>query len=149
MAKFLKSIFQPTDVRRTVSYEGSSEDDREPPLDGRRKLSISRSGRMKQAQKKRLSLSLDIYGAEGQNLPTEKPKSVEYHVNPASPPIRDNSNQRRRSGDSRTSTDSGKVVLRSQRNQVTVVSKEKRNTNPVVMSPDDEIDSAFEIIDKP
>lgn len=64
MAKFLKSIFQPTDVRRTVSYEGSSEEDREPPLDGRRKLSISRSGRMKQAQKKRLSLTLDIYGAE-------------------------------------------------------------------------------------
>ncbi|XP_063834820.1 uncharacterized protein LOC135083991 [Ostrinia nubilalis] len=148
MAKYIKSIFQPSETRRTVSYEGSSEEDRtDPPLDGRRKLSISRSGRMRQAQKKRLSLSLEIYGADGENLPTEKPKSVEYHVNPASPPVQTFTNQRRRSGESRGSSDSGKVILRGQGNQVTVVCKE--NTSPVVTSPDEEIDSAFEIIDKP
>lgn len=85
---------------------------------------------------------------QGQNLPTEKPKSIEYHVNPATPPIRDNFNQRRRSGDVRASPESGKVIIRGQGNQVTVVSKEKI-INPAVMSPDDEIDTAFEIIDKP
>lgn len=64
MAKFLKSIFNPAEKRKVPRHDDATEDDKveEPPMDGRRKLSISRSGRMKQANRKRHSLSLDLYG---------------------------------------------------------------------------------------
>lgn len=64
MAKFLKSIFNTSERRKLPRHECEAEDDKtdSPPLDERRKLSISRSGRLKQANKKRHSLSLDLYG---------------------------------------------------------------------------------------
>lgn len=62
MAKFIKSIFH-TSERRKSRYEEGEEDRNNvvPPMDGRRKLSISRSGRMRQANRKRNSLSLELY----------------------------------------------------------------------------------------
>lgn len=85
--------------------------------------------------------------------PVEKPKSVEYHVGQKVP--RENplakANQRRRSGDSLSSTESGKVILRGQGNLVTVVPVTRQVTEGVIPEakiPDEEIDSAFEIIDK-
>lgn len=67
MAKFLKSIFNPAEKRKVSQYEtegGDEKTENSLPMDDRRKLSISRSGRMKQANKKRHSLSLDLYGDE-------------------------------------------------------------------------------------
>jgi hypothetical protein len=58
MAKFIKSLFQ-TEKKPVVLEEIADEP---PSLDSRRKLSVSRSGRMKHSQKKRLSLTLDIFG---------------------------------------------------------------------------------------
>lgn len=61
MAKFIKSIFHPSERRKSRYEEGEEDKAVAPPLDGRRKLSISRSGRMRQANKKRHSLSLELY----------------------------------------------------------------------------------------
>lgn len=63
MAKFIKSFFHTSDKKRS-SRGLVLDEDVPPPLDDRRKLSISRSGRMKQANKKRRSLCLDLYGDE-------------------------------------------------------------------------------------
>ncbi|XP_072934732.1 uncharacterized protein [Epargyreus clarus] len=119
MAKFIKSIFNTTERRKNSRYEEPEEDkDFTPPLDGRRKLSISRSGRMRQANRKRNSLSLELYG---ENLQSVEKKNVEYHVNAPT-------NQT-------TFTESKKTeaVRRSSADQT---------------SPEEEIDLAFEIIDK-
>lgn len=65
MAKFLKSLFQTTPDKRKISQYGTEHEalgDVTPPMGGRRKLSISRSGRMKQTNRKRHSISLDLYG---------------------------------------------------------------------------------------
>lgn len=64
MAKFLKNIFHTTDRRKAPHYESELEDERsESPQSGTtRHLFISRSGRMRQANKKRHSLTLEIYG---------------------------------------------------------------------------------------
>nr|XP_026498801.1 uncharacterized protein LOC113402709 [Vanessa tameamea]XP_026498802.1 uncharacterized protein LOC113402709 [Vanessa tameamea]XP_026498803.1 uncharacterized protein LOC113402709 [Vanessa tameamea] len=122
MAKFIKSIFHTTDRRRTSRYEESEEDKPNvaPPLDGRRKLSISRSGRMRQANRKRHSLSLELYNHEIQM--TEKSKCNEYHTN----------NQKQAS-----------IEI----NQTTNFSNQLNQTTEI-KSPEEEIDSAFEIIDK-
>lgn len=63
MAKLLKSIFN-TAERRKAPQEGEEEDEKHvtPPMDSRRQLSISRSGRLRQANKKRHSLTLELYG---------------------------------------------------------------------------------------
>lgn len=59
----LMSFFQPTEKRKPAKYEEESEDRSEtPPPDERRKWSISRSGRMKQANKKRHNVTIDLYG---------------------------------------------------------------------------------------
>ncbi|CAK1541045.1 unnamed protein product [Leptosia nina] len=102
MAKIIKSLFT-TSERRKSRLEDKEEDN--PPQDLRRKLSISRSGRMRQANKKRQVLSLDVYGQEIQN--SDKQKQVD---------LKDNAEVKRRQ-----STE---------------------------LSPEEEIDSAFEIIDK-
>ncbi|CAH2059364.1 unnamed protein product, partial [Iphiclides podalirius] len=120
MAKFIKSLFQNTpDKRKPSQYGGEHEDlsDITPPMGGRRKLSISRSGRMKQTNRKRHSISLDIYGENLQS--TEKPKSVEYHVNAPG-----------------KQTDLNKV------------DKQQRRHSSEVKTPEEEIDIAFNIIDK-
>ncbi|RVE48257.1 hypothetical protein evm_007114 [Chilo suppressalis] len=154
MAKFLKSFFQTE--KRSHSYEGSAEDDKTdlpPPMEGRRKLSVSRSGRMKQAQKKRLSLSLEIFGNDALQI-QEKPKTLEYHVNSISKsplPV----NRRRRSGDSKISSDSEKNA-KSEKSLSIATSetdaKQKRNIGEHNIeqkkTPEEEIDTAFEIIDK-
>ncbi|XP_045526460.1 uncharacterized protein LOC123715480 [Pieris brassicae] len=98
MAKIIKSIFN-TSERRKSRFEDKEEDVPSPDL--RRKLSISRSGRMRQANKKRQSLSLEVYGQEHQ----DKQKTV----------------------DQKSET------------------KRRQSTE---LSPEEEIDSAFEIIDK-
>lgn len=117
MAKFIKSIFN-TDKKQSKSND-SLEENREdftPPLDIRRKLSISRSGRMKQ-NKKRRSLSLEVYG-DNYHL-ADKQTSKEYHVH-------------------------GKAFTQN--------SSEKHKTTETVrkksVTPDEEIDNAFQIIDK-
>ncbi|XP_034837222.1 uncharacterized protein [Maniola hyperantus] len=74
MAKFIKSFFNTTERRKNSRYE-ENEEDKSNPLPLGRKLSISRSGRMKQAIKKRHSLSLDVYNQDTQNA--EKPKNTE------------------------------------------------------------------------
>ncbi|XP_050357781.1 uncharacterized protein LOC126778318 [Nymphalis io] len=122
MAKFIKSIFHNSDRRRSSRYE-ESEDDKPnaaPPLDGRRKLSISRSGRMRQANRKRHSLSLELYNHEIQM--TEKIKSNEYHTN----------NQKQTVIDINQTTN-----FSTQLNQSTEIK-----------TPEEEIDIAFEIIEK-
>lgn len=59
----LMSFFQPTEKRKPAKFEEESEDRSEtPPPDERRKWSISRSGRMKQANKKRHNVTIDLYG---------------------------------------------------------------------------------------
>lgn len=63
MAKFIKSIFTP-EKRRNI-YDDELEGEGEtPPLDERRKLSMSRSGRLKQSYKRRQQLSVEVYGGE-------------------------------------------------------------------------------------
>ncbi|CAG5013879.1 unnamed protein product [Parnassius apollo] len=123
MAKFIKSFFQTAPDKRKNSQCGTENDGDVSVLTPhlRRKLSISRSGRMKQTNKKRHSISLEIYGANLQCA--EKPKTVEYHVNtPVNQTIKtpdlnnENKIQRRHSTDVRT--------------------------------PEEEIDIAFNIIDK-
>ncbi|CAG9794776.1 unnamed protein product [Diatraea saccharalis] len=152
MAKFLKSFFQTE--KRSHSYEGSSEDDRmdlPSTMEGRRKLSVSRSGRMKQAQKKRLSLSLDIYGNDTLQMP-EKPKKMEYHVNPITSTA-NFTNQRRRSGDSKTSSESDKSIKSEEKNDpktteiVQDAKQRKMDIVEKVKTPEEEIDTAFQIID--
>lgn len=63
MAKFIKSIFYTNDRRKNSKHEEGDEEKvtNALPLDGRRKLSISRSGRMKHSNRKRHSLSLELY----------------------------------------------------------------------------------------
>ncbi|XP_041985347.1 uncharacterized protein LOC121737727 [Aricia agestis] len=61
MAKFIKSIFHTGE--RKYKHDDEDKTEASPPLDDRRKLSISRSGRLK-ANKKRQTLSLDVYGQE-------------------------------------------------------------------------------------
>ncbi|XP_068625554.1 uncharacterized protein [Battus philenor] len=124
MAKFIKSFFQTTtDKRKNSQYGTEHEDvcDLSPPLGGRRKLSISRSGRMKQSNRKRHSISLELYR---ENLPSsEKTKTVEYHVNaPSSQP----------------------VINFDLKNE----DRTQRRHSTEVRTPEEEIDIAFKIIDK-
>ncbi|XP_013185146.1 uncharacterized protein LOC106130768 [Amyelois transitella] len=140
MAKYLKSLFTPSEKKsRTIVYEGDLEDG-EPPMDSRRKLSISRSGRLKQANKKRHSLSKDLYGEN--YTPAERPKTMEYHVNqPVKPDITIDSN-RRWSADAKVAepTDEKSTNLNP-----TVVDR-RPSTDARVLET--EIDNAFEAIDK-
>ncbi|CAK1594556.1 unnamed protein product [Parnassius mnemosyne] len=125
MAKYIKSFFQTAPDKRKNSQSGTENDgdvsDLTPHLSGRRKLSISRSGRMKQTNKKRHSISLEIYGANLQC--TEKPKTVEYHVNA---PV----NQTVKTTDLNNED------------------KLQRRHSTDVRTPEEEIDIAFNIIDK-
>ncbi|VVC87891.1 unnamed protein product [Leptidea sinapis] len=111
MAKFIKSIFS-TGERRKSRYEDGKDDDNAPHMDLRRKLSISRSGRMKQANKKRQSLCLDLYGKKIQSCEKKSTESLNTSQNRKEHNI---DNDRRRSTD---------------------------------LTPEEEIDSAFEIIHK-
>ncbi|XP_039760646.1 uncharacterized protein LOC120634237 [Pararge aegeria] len=78
MAKFIKSFFT-NDRRKNSCFEESEEDKNIAlSLDGRRKLSLSRSGRMKQTNKKRHSLSLDVYNQDIQM--SEKPRNTELQT---------------------------------------------------------------------
>ncbi|XP_063369252.1 uncharacterized protein LOC134657615 [Cydia amplana] len=74
----LMSFFQPEKRRASKKEEGLEERD-VSVVEDRRKWSISRSGRMKQANKKRHSVAKDLYGETC--APVEKPKTLEYHVN--------------------------------------------------------------------
>ncbi|CAH0721186.1 unnamed protein product, partial [Brenthis ino] len=118
MAKLIKSIFH-TSERRKSRYEEGEEDRNNvvPPMDGRRKLSISRSGRMRQANRKRNSLSLELYNEEIQM--TEKSKNTEFHSNQKQTMI-----------------------------ETKPMSNLQRSQSTELKSPEEEIDSAFEIIDK-
>ncbi|KPJ19162.1 hypothetical protein RR48_05472 [Papilio machaon] len=120
MAKFIKSFFQtPSDKRRNSQYGNEEDGTLTPPLGGRRKLSISRSGRMKQSNKKRHSISLDLYGENLQS--TEKTKTVEYHVNTP--------------------------VNQSVKNDLKHEDKTQRRHSMEVRTPEEEIDIAFNVID--
>lgn len=59
--EFLKSIFTP-EKKKDSTLDEEDKNDFTPPFDERRKLSISRSGKMKQANKLRNALSSDLYG---------------------------------------------------------------------------------------
>ncbi|KAJ2937136.1 hypothetical protein O0L34_g19498 [Tuta absoluta] len=132
MAKFLKSFF--TTEKRKPSSEEDGSGDREdftPPLDGRRKLSISRSGKMKQANKKRYELSPDLYGTE--TIKYEKPKNTEYHVNKV------------------IEIDSSRQPSLDRYSRDEKINKQKEdsvNDRRGEKTPEEEIESAFEIIDK-
>ncbi|KAM3960657.1 uncharacterized protein ACR2FA_005247 [Aphomia sociella] len=106
MAKFIKSLFQPNDVRRSESYDEPTTEDT-PPLDSKRKLSMSRSGKLKQLYKKRHSLSMELYGENYKQL--DKPKSLEYHVNNTTK-MEMRTHQRKKSTDSKTSQDTNKSI---------------------------------------
>ncbi|XP_012546732.1 uncharacterized protein LOC101735880 [Bombyx mori] len=145
MAKFLKSFFTPSEKRKHSKHDGETEDGKTdfPPLDERRKLSISRSGRLKQANRKRHSLSLDLYGESNQCI--EKPKSREYHVQIASSDLITDKNQRRKSADS-----NNYIHTKTERFHKTKTQDNKQsNVNDAGVCPETEIDSAFEIIDRP
>ncbi|CAH2096975.1 unnamed protein product [Euphydryas editha] len=118
MAKFIKSIFLTTDRRKNSRHEEGDEEkvNNALPLDGRRKLSISRSGRMKQANRKRHSLSLEVYNQEIQM--NEKRKSVDYQTNQKP------------------------IVMEMQTTNM------QRSCTPPLKTPEEEIDRAFEIIEK-
>ncbi|XP_075986569.1 uncharacterized protein LOC142983528 [Anticarsia gemmatalis] len=148
MAKFFKSIFHTTD-RRKSTFEGEGEEEVKadtPPMDGRRQLSISRSGRMRQANKKRHSLTLELYGETIHIDAVEKPKSVEYHVHsPVSPTAPANFDK-----DNRLDDDSDIEIIQKDIDnpfQVSLENKLKALENGA-KSPEEEIDNAFEIIDK-
>ncbi|XP_045455394.1 uncharacterized protein LOC123665092 [Melitaea cinxia] len=118
MAKFIKSIFYTTDRRKNSKHEEGDEEKvtNALPLDGRRKLSISRSGRMKHSNRKRHSLSLELYNQEIQM--TEKRKSVEYQTNQ-------------------------KPIVKEMQ-----TTNMQRSCTPPLKTPEEEIDRAFEIIEK-
>ncbi|CAG4978827.1 unnamed protein product [Colias eurytheme] len=109
MAKIIKSLFNSSERRKLSRFEEKDEENSIPPQDFRRKLSISRSGRMRQANKKRQSLSLDVYGQEhADKIKAENASNKEHQGKPES----------------------------------------KRRHSTDVINPDEEIDNAFEIIDK-
>ncbi|KAF9805029.1 hypothetical protein SFRURICE_002526 [Spodoptera frugiperda] len=151
MAKFLKNIFHTTDRRKAPHYESELEDERsESPQSGTtRHLFISRSGRMRQANKKRHSLTLEIYGDNIQIEAMEKTTSREYHVNAPShtAPAVVESPAKTRLGrvyredryPKAMSTDISAFEIPLD-NTVKTVAKE--------ISPEEEIDNAFEILDK-
>lgn len=91
MAKFLKTIFSSSSERKRSSKcsdKGLDDDGRNDfsvPGDDRRKLSISRSGRMKQNNKKRAQLSSEVFGEELQVQ--HKPTTIEYHVHRKKPQV--------------------------------------------------------------
>ncbi|XP_026728928.1 uncharacterized protein LOC113494701 [Trichoplusia ni] len=150
MAKFLKSIFQPTD-RRKSTYENEAEEEKTEtsPMGTKRQLSISRSGRMRQANKKRHSLALELYGETIQIDTVEAPKSIEYHVHSPS---------RTAPADLAVTptTGFGKAIVAEDATAInaevptTLETHFDIDTSVVVpaTSPEEEIDSAFEIIDK-
>ncbi|XP_045780464.1 uncharacterized protein LOC123877658 [Maniola jurtina] len=92
MAKFIKSFFNTTERRKNSRFE-ENEEDKSNSLPLGRKLSISRSGRMKQAIKKRHSLSLDVYNQETQII--EKPKNAEVQKTqrPERPSVTENNSK--------------------------------------------------------
>ncbi|KAJ0170810.1 hypothetical protein K1T71_013582 [Dendrolimus kikuchii] len=146
MAKFLKSIFNPTEKRRAPHYEGEAGDEKTEnalPMDERRKLSISRSGRMKQANKKRHSLSLELYGDENMQS-TDKPKTMEYYVNNAVSAPADFAD-RRKSADVNSAPDFNSEKSVSIRDSP---ENKQRRLSAGASSPDEDIDSYFEVIDK-
>lgn len=66
MAKFFKSIFHTTDRRKATHYSDHADGDEDrsesPQATAKRQLSVTRSGRMRQANRKRRSLTLELYG---------------------------------------------------------------------------------------
>ncbi|XP_063389326.1 uncharacterized protein LOC134675097 [Cydia fagiglandana] len=108
----LMSFFQP-EKRRASKKEEDLEERDVSVVEDRRKWSISRSGRMKQANKKRHSVAKDLYGEAC--VPVEKPKTLEYHVNIPIKPL-----------------EASKPV----------------GSPSEPKSPEEEIESAFEILDK-
>ncbi|CAH0597714.1 unnamed protein product [Chrysodeixis includens] len=149
MAKFLKSIFQPTDRRKSTYNENDGEEEKTEtsPMGTKRQLSISRSGRMRQANKKRHSLALELYGETIQIDTVEAPKSREYHVHtpsrtaPADLAVTPTTKFEKAIQDS---IDTNAEV------EKTLETHFDTNTSIVAAatSPEEEIDSAFEIIDK-
>uniref|UniRef100_A0A2A4K1X8 Uncharacterized protein n=1 Tax=Heliothis virescens TaxID=7102 RepID=A0A2A4K1X8_HELVI len=154
MAKFLKSIFQPTD-RRKPAYEHEAEEDRSesPQPASRRQLSISRSGRMKQANKKRHSLTLELYGETIQIDAVENPSPMEYHVHAPShtaPPVLEPNSTN--TGRFDTADMNDVIDLPNQSTDlaktIDITLEAKLRTVGIEKSPEEEIDNAFEILDK-
>lgn len=108
------SFFQ-SEKRRTSKKEEDIEERDVSVVEDRRKWSISRSGRMKQANKKRHSVAKDLYGETC--APVEKPKTMEYHVNTLVKPLEN-------------------------------ASIKPDESPSELKSPEEEIESAFEILDK-
>ncbi|XP_026754162.1 uncharacterized protein LOC113514310 [Galleria mellonella] len=140
MARFLKSLFSNNDKKSDL-HDAPSEDI--PPQDMKRKYSMSRSGRLKQSNKKRHSLSLELYGENYQQA--DKPKSMEYHVN--NPPIFEvKTHQRKKSSDSKTSQDSNRSLSVRQRTLERGSEEKNQRTSTDIFLQ--EIDNAFDVIGK-
>lgn len=160
MAKFFKSIFHTTDRRMAPHYreEADTDEDRSesPQTVTKRQLSISRSGRMRQAPKKRHSLTLELYGEAIQIDAVEKPQAMEYHVNTPShtaPAVL--GPRKSRFGSTEPEEVKPKEVDPSTEfANFDVVPLQKKlstvalNVDPAAKSPEEEIDLAFEILDK-
>ncbi|GBP80814.1 hypothetical protein EVAR_60441_1 [Eumeta japonica] len=127
MSKVLKSFFPSNEKRiSTKNHDNEITEDHPLPLDSRRKLSISRSGKMKQTNKKRHTLSPDLYGNFNTLQMPERQSSMEYHVH------------------SKTFTE------QIQNGGATAaIETEPKRPSGGATSPEEEIDSAFEVIDKP
>ncbi|KAJ8709714.1 hypothetical protein PYW08_009718 [Mythimna loreyi] len=158
MAKFFKSIFHTTDRRKAPHYRDDpdvDEDRSESPQAGsKRQLSISRSGRMRQYNKKRNSLTLELYGETISIDAVEKPQAMEYHVNAPShtaPAVL--GSRKSRFGSTEPKEVKPKEVDSSAEFAIIDVVPLQSKLSTVAIdtsakSPDEEIDLAFEIIDK-
>lgn len=157
MAKFFKSIFHTTDRRRAPHYNEHADADEErsesPSAGTKRQLSISRSGRMRQANKKRHSLTLELYGETIQIDAVERPQPMEYVVNTPSHTAPAALGPRKsrfgstepediqpREVDSSTEFATFDVVPLQTKLSTVAIDSPK--------SPEEEIDQAFEILDK-
>ncbi|CAB3258382.1 unnamed protein product [Arctia plantaginis] len=122
-------------------------------MDGRRQLSISRSGRLRQANKKRHSLTLELYGDTIDIDQIKKHTHVEYHVHgPASntAPTTFDGNDNRLDDDSSIEDMKTENVIRTE--HTFEVNLEKKLNALALESgnktPEEEIDNAFDVIDK-
>ncbi|XP_047036255.1 uncharacterized protein LOC124642008 [Helicoverpa zea] len=155
MAKFLKSIFHTTDRRKPSHYEHEVEDERSesPPPERRRQLSISRSGRMKQANKKRHSLTLELYGETIQIDAVENPVPMDYQIHsPSHTAPADLEPYSANPGRFDTADMNDVIDLPDQSTDlaktIEVTLEAKLSTVAIEKSPEEEIDNAFEILDK-
>ncbi|XP_059050637.1 uncharacterized protein LOC131845572 isoform X2 [Achroia grisella] len=123
MAKFIKSLFNTSDTKKSDLYDGTPSED-STPQDIRRTYSISRSGRMKQYNKKRHTLSMELYGENYQQA--DKSRSVEYHVN-NSTIFEVKTHKRNKSSDSKTSQDSNRSALSHRQRTLERSNEENKN----------------------